>query len=163
MAGTDASEKFYAAINEGYDALVDAVSDARGTEIRLRIPRSTEIVAAKATQEPTRQAAQPGEAILGKSLHELDRKQATRLRADWEPSADDIAFAERQGFGHADIADIRNRFRDYWIGAPGKAGLKLDWSATWRNKVRSEAKFRRGNGRGSDPIASALGALMSGD
>ena len=25
MAGTDASEKFYAAINEGYDALVDAV------------------------------------------------------------------------------------------------------------------------------------------
>lgn len=27
-------------------------------------------------------------------------------------------------------------FRDYWIAIPGKAGLKLDWVATWRNRMR---------------------------
>jgi len=29
-------------------------------------------------------------------------------------------------------------FRDYWIAKPGKDGVKLDWSATWRNWVRRE-------------------------
>ena len=29
-------------------------------------------------------------------------------------------------------------FRDYWRGVAGKAGVKLDWEATWRNWVRSQ-------------------------
>lgn len=30
-------------------------------------------------------------------------------------------------------------FRDYWIAQPGKDGTKLDWTATWRNRVRQVA------------------------
>lgn len=29
-------------------------------------------------------------------------------------------------------------FRDYWISKPGKDGVKLDWTATWRNWVRKQ-------------------------
>jgi hypothetical protein len=29
-------------------------------------------------------------------------------------------------------------FRDYWIAKAGKDGLKLDWTATWRNWVRNQ-------------------------
>ena len=28
------------------------------------------------------------------------------------------------------------KFRDYWIGAPGTKGVKADWQATWRNWCR---------------------------
>lgn len=29
-------------------------------------------------------------------------------------------------------------FRDYWIAVPGARGRKLDWFATWRNRVRDK-------------------------
>jgi uncharacterized protein YdaU (DUF1376 family) len=29
-------------------------------------------------------------------------------------------------------------FRDYWVSVPGQKGVKLDWSATWRNWVRNQ-------------------------
>jgi uncharacterized protein YdaU (DUF1376 family) len=29
-------------------------------------------------------------------------------------------------------------FRDYWIAQPGQKGVKLDWTATWRNWVRNQ-------------------------
>ena len=32
-------------------------------------------------------------------------------------------------------------FGDYWRGVPGAKGCKLDWDATWRNRVRE--KFKR--------------------
>jgi hypothetical protein len=31
-------------------------------------------------------------------------------------------------------------FRDYWLGVPGQRGVKLDWFATFRNRVRSAAE-----------------------
>lgn len=34
-------------------------------------------------------------------------------------------------------------FRDFWVSKPGSAGCKLDWSATWRNWVRSTAGRKR--------------------
>lgn len=42
-----------------------------------------------------------------------------------------------------------DRFRDYWIGKPGKDGLKSDWFATWRNWVRGEkTATAKGNSHG---------------
>jgi 5-methylcytosine-specific restriction endonuclease McrA len=29
-----------------------------------------------------------------------------------------------------------DEFVDYWVGVPGSRGLKLDWLATWRNRIR---------------------------
>jgi uncharacterized protein YdaU (DUF1376 family) len=39
--------------------------------------------------------------------------------------------------GHPDPAAEWERFRDYWIGVAGKDGVKTNWKATWRNRVRS--------------------------
>jgi len=63
--------------------------------------------------------------------------RATRLPADWEPDAGQIAFCQTE---RPDLVpfDVGCRFRDYWIGKAGKDGAKLDWSATWRNWVRNE-------------------------
>jgi hypothetical protein len=36
------------------------------------------------------------------------------------------------------------RFADYWRGRPGREGVKLDWSATFRNWLRKAADFRSG-------------------
>ena len=33
-----------------------------------------------------------------------------------------------------------DNFRDYWVAVPGAKGLKLDWEATWRNRIREVAK-----------------------
>lgn len=59
----------------------------------------------------------------------------TRLAPDWQPSAEDLAFAraERPDLDHAAEAD---KFRDYWHGTAGAKGRKADWSATWRNWIR---------------------------
>lgn len=32
-----------------------------------------------------------------------------------------------------------DNFRDFWIAVPGAKGLKLDWEATWRNRIREVA------------------------
>lgn len=45
------------------------------------------------------------------------------------------------------IYDWWEEFHDYWVGVPGQRGRKLDWAATWRNRVRErierEADKRR--------------------
>jgi hypothetical protein len=39
-----------------------------------------------------------------------------------------------------DIPGAWAEFVDYWIAVPGSRGLKLDWPATWRNRVRDVLK-----------------------
>ena len=74
---------------------------------------------------------------------EIERKPksrdatATRLPADWKPDGAEIAFckSKRPDLNPECVAD---RFRDYWLAQPGINGRKTDWTATWRNWVRSE-------------------------
>lgn len=82
----------------------------------------------------------PPEGGLTNGVHHDRAPRGTRLPADWEPSADDLAFAERNGFDRATAIRLAEGFRDYWIGRAGPGGVKLDWPATWRNWVRREAK-----------------------
>lgn len=66
-------------------------------------------------------------------------KRGTRLPSDWEPSADDRAFAAEHGFLNGTCDALAAEFRDYWIAVSGQRGVKLDWSATFRNRVRAKA------------------------
>ena len=36
-----------------------------------------------------------------------------------------------------DVRLVAEQFKDYWIAQAGQKGVKLDWSATWRNWVRN--------------------------
>lgn len=72
-----------------------------------------------------------------KSPKRVDRSQGSRLTADWRPPEDDWKVAVDLGL---DPCAVLAMFRDYWIAAPGKAGRKVDWPATWRNWCRREAE-----------------------
>jgi hypothetical protein len=53
---------------------------------------------------------------------------------------------------HAPRVDLDKtlaEFHDYWKGVPGARGRKLDWPATFRNRVRELAE--RKNGRAAVP------------
>jgi hypothetical protein len=66
---------------------------------------------------------------------------ATRLPNDWNPSNEDIEFANQTSVDWIKNAEI---FRDYWVAMPGVKGRKANWSATWRNWIRraSEQKVK---------------------
>ncbi len=74
--------------------------------------------------------------------------RGTRLPADWEPSEIEADFALQLGL---DAERVAARFRDYWHSKPGQAGVKCDWTATWRNWCREEADRGRGGLRGMPP------------
>jgi hypothetical protein len=82
------------------------------------------------------------------------RARGTRLSPDWQPSDADRQFALRH---NVDPNHLRGEFVDFWIGVPGARGTKLDWSATWRNRVRQVQSFRKERSNGKDK--SVLGAL----
>lgn len=98
------------------------------------------------------------EAFRKEGLEKKESKRGSRLLKDARMSADDRAFALTiipPEFVESEWAE----FVDYWIGVPGSRGCKLDWPATWRNRVRDLAKKYKGrNGHGTsnhrtDPAA----------
>jgi len=63
-------------------------------------------------------------------------KHGTRLPADWQPSEASNRFAIEHGL---DPNRVLAEFRDHWIAVPGWKGRKLNWDATFRNRVRQLA------------------------
>jgi len=71
------------------------------------------------------------------------RPRGSRLQPDWKPNSADIAYALREhSFTQVEIDRIAATFRDYWTAVSGQKGVKLDWSATWRNWIRTERERR---------------------
>lgn len=75
------------------------------------------------------------------SREEKDKGNArgSRLPTDWQPSEQEIEFCQTER-PDLDCQSVADQFRDYWHGVAGAKGCKLDWSATWRNWVRSQKK-----------------------
>lgn len=63
-------------------------------------------------------------------------KRGTRLPKDWALSKPLGDWAVEKGLPPSAVREEAAKFRDYWIGKAGSAGVKLDWPATWRNWVR---------------------------
>jgi uncharacterized protein YdaU (DUF1376 family) len=65
-----------------------------------------------------------------------EKQRGSRLAHDWvlTKSLGEWAQAERPDLN---IRQSAEQFKDYWIAQPGQKGVKLDWSATWRNWVRN--------------------------
>jgi hypothetical protein len=66
--------------------------------------------------------------------------RGTRIDPNWKPSEPDSAFAKQLGFSDYEIDREAAQFRDYWTGVPASKGVKTDWSATWRNRLRDRAE-----------------------
>lgn len=104
-----------------------------------------------------------------KELVERGGKRGTRLPADWRPSDADREFARALGFTDAAIATAASEFVDYWIGVPGQRGTKLDWPATFRNRLRAlkPQAHRQQNGRSlleaADRLIDKFGGRAAAD
>jgi hypothetical protein len=76
-----------------------------------------------------------------------------RLPEGWAPSSETVAFAGNLGFAGRSLDEAVAEFGDYWRAVPGQRALKLDWEATFRNRLRETAGRKRGtahgNGKGS--------------
>jgi hypothetical protein len=69
-----------------------------------------------------------------------ESKKGSRISEDWKPSEANKEYAISKGFHNGQILTIADKFLNYWLGATGKNAIKLDWDATWRNKVINEAE-----------------------
>jgi len=101
-------------------------------------------------------------------LKENGDDRGTRIPRDWRPSEADREFCLRHG---VDIDAASSEFIDFWIAVPGEKGRKLDWSATFRNRVRTladraeaTARWRgaRQNRRSSGGIIAAISRTRLG-
>lgn len=91
----------------------------------------------------------------------LEIARATRMQAGailTEPFRD---AAIELGARADEIPGAWAEFVDYWIGVPGSRGTKLDWLATWRNRVRDVLKRGKGNFNGRRTIHEAADDLLA--
>jgi len=77
-------------------------------------------------------------------------QRGTRLNEDFELKPDMKEWASLHT-PHVDLEAALEEFIDYWRALPGTRGYKLDWVATWRNRMReleaqSQRYGRNGNG-----------------
>lgn len=75
-------------------------------------------------------------------------QRGTRLSADWQPDEKDRSFAVSLGL---DVDRIGPEFRDYWVAVAGAKAVKLDWSATFRNRCRAIAERSGTSARRLEP------------
>ena len=93
----------------------------------------------KPSPKPSTKAMPNQEQEQEQEIVEAKQQRGSRLTAEWSPSELDIQFCKTER-PDLDPAKTSDRFRDYWIAQPGAKGVKLDWTATWRNWVRNESR-----------------------
>lgn len=87
-----------------------------------------------------------------------------RLPDDWHPVPPDWAVAIEL-VGEPRSRSELEKFKDHWKQQPGSRGVKLDWSAAWRNWIRRSAEYgaRNVNGNSNSRINSASGPAPAND
>ncbi len=121
-------------INDGVTSVTRDDSDAPPLLMVSPIPSSltTPQESKKVSKKETARQAAPG-------------VRGTRLPINWEPGVAELALGEKLELSPTQIGAIAEEFRDYWVGVPGARGTKLDWGATFRNRLR--AKQERSNAK----------------
>lgn len=75
-------------------------------------------------------------------------RRGSRLTAGLAISQTDYESALELGLPDREIQSAWVEFVDYWIAVPGHRGVKSNWPATWRNRVRELVKRRAGRNDG---------------
>lgn len=87
------------------------------------------------------------------------RRKGTRIPEGWEPGEAGMEFAVAAGVRN--ILREADRFRDYWLAKAGPNGVKLDWSATWRNWCRKAAESNNGKRTVQEAAHDLVGRLKA--
>lgn len=102
-----------------------------------RQPRKNNTLAlamAEPTDKPKASHTEPDTERKKRETIVSPKERGSRLSPDWQLPPDWSAWATSEGLNNPQADG--DKFRDYWIGAAGAKGVKLDWQATWRNWVR---------------------------
>lgn len=86
-------------------------------------------------------------------------KRGTRLSDDFEPDGTCWSVAEDMILTPRQSQTEFEKFKDYWKGKAGAAGVKLDWQATFRNWLRNSKGNSNGNYQTSHKHNSIAGNL----
>jgi uncharacterized protein YdaU (DUF1376 family) len=137
----------------------EEISEKRSKAAKERHERQRASASANAEQVQTHSQSQsqdsPPDGGESERAARAPRKKGTRLSDDWQPSTEEITFARGKGLTEQRIQLQVEKFRNYWIGKAGEKGVKLDWTATWRNWILSEIEK---NGTGNNPTSGPRGA-----
>lgn len=94
----------------------------------------------KAVKPASGPAGQPAALVLTAPDAEPAYERGTRLRPDWKPSQCLIDQVHAMG---VDAVACVPEFVDYWVAMSGRAGVKRDWDATFRNAIRRLIDYNR--------------------
>lgn len=90
-------------------------------------------------------------------------KKATRIPIPFDLTAEMREWAAEKAPG-VDLDAATEEFVDYWRGVSGQRGTKLDWTATWRNRMRDkQSRLPRPNNvvaLRSDPMSERRAMLQ---
>jgi hypothetical protein len=90
--------------------------------------------------------------------------RGTRIPPDFSISDDDRKFAASLGIPPDAVEAETPQFIDYWSSVSGRHGVKVNWKATWRNRMRDLAKYRgRGNFNGTSQAKSGSSLIAALD
>lgn len=78
----------------------------------------------------------------------VPRRRGTRIKNPF-PVTDAMRAWAADQYPNVDVKAATAEFVDYWIGVPGAKGVKLDWDATWRNRIREVAARSRPRANGA--------------
>lgn len=67
--------------------------------------------------------------------------RGTRIPPDFSIDDEDREFAAALGIPPDAVDAETPRFIDYWSSVAGAKGVKLNWKATWRNRMRDVKKY----------------------
>lgn len=94
-------------------------------------------------------ASSQGSPSASKSAHahkRADRHRGTRIPADFDLRPEARQACLDAGLAGRDVDEALAEFQDFWVGIPGARGMKLDWLATLRNRLRKSVR-RQGRPR----------------
>jgi hypothetical protein len=91
--------------------------------------------------------------------------RGTRIPPDFTIDNEDRAFAASIGIPPDAVEAETPQFIDYWSSVAGAKGVKLNWKATWRNRMRDIKKYQptgvRNGQRTGNPRASGHAAIFA--
>lgn len=125
---------------ERYLEVLDFKQQVRAN--KSKFPQPTSICAADDTQVMSGVPAHAPVFVSVSGVVSVGGKRGSRLPADWAPSLEDLAYAEKQGLVNGRAQSELEKFRDWWAAAPGQKGVKADWQATWRTWVRKAGEAK---------------------
>lgn len=100
-------------------------------------------------QTPLTHPPAPGDITTREGLFggkpEPPSRRGSKLPEGWTPSDEDFEFAKAEGLNRDEIDRATAEFTDHWL-SQARNNTKLDWSRTWRNRIRAISD-RKGNRR----------------